>query len=126
MLGCRFYKTTLGNEPVREWLNRLGRPLKTEIGSDIRTVQIGWPTGKPLVDGFGQGLYEVRSTASDTNEYRILFFILDSTMILLHGLLHKTKKTPPADLALARKRQTEVLQAEAATRRFKKKGKARS
>lgn len=48
---------------MREWLNGLGRPLKTEIGSDIRVVQLGWPLGKPFVDGFGGGLYEVQEIA---------------------------------------------------------------
>ncbi len=48
--------------------------------------------GKPLVDGFGAGLFEVR-TSYDKKEYRVLFCIEGDTMLLLHGLQKKTQKT---------------------------------
>ncbi len=103
-LGCRFYKTDAGNEPVRDWLKSLSGEVRKQIGEDIETVQWTWPVGKPLVDGFGAGLFEVRTT-QDKKEYRVLFCVEDSTMVLLHGLPKKTKKTPPSDVMLARKRQ---------------------
>jgi phage-related protein len=59
--------------------------------------------GKPLVDGFGAGLYEVRSSV-DGNIYRVLFCLDGSTMVLLHGFQKKSQKTPKADLELARRR----------------------
>jgi phage-related protein len=62
--------------------------------------------GKPLVDGFGDGLYEVRSHL-EGNTYRVLFCLDAKTMVLLHGFMKKTRKTPDADLELARKRQRE-------------------
>jgi phage-related protein len=81
----------MGNEPVREWLRSLPAPLRKEIGADIGQVQWAWPIGKPLVDGFGGGLFEVR-TSLDGNVYRVLFCIYCTTMVLL------------ADLDLARQR----------------------
>lgn len=71
-LTCRFYKTSSGNEPVREWLKELPADVRKEIGSDIQVVQWRWPIGKPFVDGFGDGLSEVR-TSHDGNIYRVLF-----------------------------------------------------
>lgn len=62
-LGCAFYRTDAGREPVREWLRSLGKEVSNAIGSDILTVQWSWPVGKPLVDGLGGGLYEIRSSA---------------------------------------------------------------
>jgi phage-related protein len=38
---------------------------------------------------------------------RVLFCIEDDVMVFLHGLIKKTKRTPPADVALARRRQKE-------------------
>lgn len=66
-----------------------------------------WPVGKPLVDGFGKGLFEVR-TSVDREIYRVLFCIDASTLVLLHGFKKKSQRTPKADLDLARKRQKEV------------------
>ncbi len=78
--------------------------MRQEIGSDIQSVQWRWPLGKPLVDGFGKGLYEVR-TGHDGNQYRVLFFLHGDEMILLHGFKKATRATPAAALALARDRQ---------------------
>jgi len=102
-LECRFYRTTLGNEPVREWLKSLPAEVRAEIGSDIAQVQWRWPIGKPLVDGFGHGLFEVR-TNWNGNIYRVLFCFVSATIVLLHGFQKKSQKTPTADVELARRR----------------------
>lgn len=105
-LGCRFYKTDSGNEPVKDWLKELPAEVRKEVGSDIQVVQWRWPLGKPLVDGFGDGLFEVR-TSLDGNIYRVLFCLEGSTMILLHGFMKKTQQTPKQDVGIARKRMSE-------------------
>jgi len=92
---------------VREWLKDLPVEVRREVGADIQRVQWRWPIGKPLVDGFGEGLYEVRASV-DTNIYRVLFCIHDGLMVLLHGFTKKTQKTPARDLEIARRRQREV------------------
>jgi phage-related protein len=106
-LGCAFYRTAGGNEPVRDWLRALGKEVSKTIGSDVLTVQWCWPVGKPLVDGLGGGLYEIRSSHAQV-EYRVFFCIAASTIVLLHGVVKKTRKTRRADLELARSRLKEV------------------
>jgi phage-related protein len=106
-LPIGFFRTPGGAEPVREWLMSLPAEVRKEIGGDIRNVQDGWPLGKPYVDGFGNGLYEVR-TAHRSQQYRVLFIMVEGTVVLLHGFQKKTQKTPAADIALARRRQKEV------------------
>jgi hypothetical protein len=56
-----FFKTAIGNEPVREWLKAMSKEASKTIGADILTVQYAWPVGKPLVDNLGDGIWEVRS-----------------------------------------------------------------
>ena len=106
-LECRFYRTDAGSEPVREWLKALDPSVCTEIGAAILLVQWRWPIGKPLVDGMGDGLFEVRISLGG-NTYRVLFSLDDSAMVLLHGFMKKTMKTPKADLELARTRKAKV------------------
>ena len=103
-LDCRFYRTAMGREPVREWLKGLPSTARKEIGSDLQLVQWRWPVGRPLVGGIGDGLYEVRSRVTDS-AYRVLFCIEGSLMVLLHGFEKKTRRTPRSALELARRRK---------------------
>ncbi len=107
-LPIGFYRTPGGTEPARDWLLSLPAEVRKEIGGDIRNVQHGWPLGKPYVDGFGDGLYEVR-TSHRGDQFRVLFIIVGGTMVLLHGFQKKTQKTPVAEIELARRRQKEVM-----------------
>jgi len=107
VLQCRFFENSNGTKPVREWLLDLPKEIRQQVGSDMQLVQLTWPTGKPLVDGFGDGLDEVR-TSYDGNLYRVLFCLVGSDMVLLHGFQKKTQKTPAKEITLARKRQKAV------------------
>ena len=103
-----FYRTGAGNEPVREWLLTLDKEDKQTIGVDIKTVEYGWPIGMPVSRPLGKGLYEVRSNISHKRIARVIFTIVDNTMILLHGFIKKTQKTPKEEIALALKRMKEI------------------
>ena len=104
-----FYRTETGAEPVREWLKTLGKPDSVIIGSDIKTVEYGWPIGMPVCRPLGGGLYEVRSCLPGGRTARVLFCIEGECMILLHGFIKKTQKLSQQDrnLAFARKRKLE-------------------
>jgi phage-related protein len=100
-----FFRTGAGGEPVREWLRSLS-PIedRKQIGVDIKTVEFGWPIGMPVCRPLGDGLYEVRSSLARNRIARVLFYIdARGRMVLLHGFIKKSQKTPPADMELARK-----------------------
>jgi phage-related protein len=108
VLSVRFFKAG-DREPVREWLQGLPRAARHKIGCNIQAVQWRWPVRLPLVDGFGKGLYEVR-TSLDDDIYRVLFCNVQHGMVLLHGFMKKTQRTPKADLDVARKRQKVAME----------------
>ena len=100
-----FYRTTAGGEPVRDWLKGL-QPIedRKQIGVDIKTVEFGWPIGMPVCRPLGGGLYEVRSNLADGKIARVIFYVdVRGRMVLLHGFIKKTQKTPQSDLELATK-----------------------
>src|SRR5438105_12427575 len=105
-LDAVVFRTESGNEPVREWLLTLGKAERKIIGDDVLKVQYCWPIGRPLVGNLGNGLWEVRSQLPDRIA-RVIFCVDAGTMVLLHGFIKKTQKTPKweLDLALKRKRQ---------------------
>lgn len=108
VLRVKFYQTSSGREPVREWLNDLAELNRKAIGNDIKTVQFGWPLGMPLVRKLAPGLWEVRTQITD-GIARILFTVVGTVMVLLHGFVKKSQKIPASDLALARQRLRHVL-----------------
>jgi len=108
-LTVRFYCSQAGKEPVREWLkNDLSIDARKAIGADIKTVQFGWPIGMPVVRKMEADLWEVRSDIVG-GIARVLFTVVDSTMVLLQGFVKKSSGTPKNDLELARSRMKEVL-----------------
>jgi phage-related protein len=95
---------------VREWLKGLGPEDRRIIGEDIKGVEFSWPIGMPLVRSLGHELWEVRSRLMSGRIARVIFCVEQGNMVLLHGFIKKTPKTPPheIDLALKRKRGTSI------------------
>jgi len=78
------------------------------IGNDLKTVQFSWPLGMPLVRKMAPDLWEVRCGLSN-GIARIFFTVVGEFMVLLHGFVKKSQKTPASDLALAQRRLGHVL-----------------
>jgi phage-related protein len=80
------------------------------IGEDIATLEFCWPVGMPKcapMKGI-KGLYEIRSNISSGRIARVFFVLVGSRMVLLHGFVKKTQKTPDKELKLAATRMKEV------------------
>ena len=102
---ARFYQTASGSKPVRDWLLELSVHDRRVIGQDIQTVEFGWPIGMPICRFLGFGIWEVRSNLEHGRIARVLFAMIESEMILLHGFIKKTQSTPQHDVTLAVKRK---------------------
>jgi phage-related protein len=100
VLTVVFYRAKSGNEPVREWLKDLSREDKRKIGEDIKTAQLGWPLGMPLIRKIQKDLWEVRTTLN-SGIARVFFTVDGEYMILLHGFIKKSQKTPEHELKTA-------------------------
>lgn len=105
-----FYKSESGVEPVREWLLELDIQDKKTIGYSIKLVEYGYPVGMPITKHLGNGLEEVRINLPSNKIARIIFVAEDGEMILLHGFIKKTQKTPDKELNLALQRYKKVKQ----------------
>ena len=104
-LPARFYRSESGREPVREWLKGLDAVDRKVIGEDIKDVEFSWPIGMPLVRPLSRNIWEVRSSLPRGRIARVLFCVERQCMVLLHGFMKKTQKTPKQDIDLAIKRR---------------------
>ncbi len=102
-----FYRTPAGGEVVRDWLRSLDVEDRNAVGQDLMRVQYRWPVGMPLCRAMGLGLWEVRTALPGNRIARLLFSLHGRRIVILHGFIKKTRKTPDEDLALARGRMRE-------------------
>jgi phage-related protein len=107
-LTVYFYKTPNGNEPVRDWLKQRTSEEKKAIGEDIKAVEFSWPVGYPQVTKLDKDLWEVRTNLPNGIS-RVFFTIWKKYMVLLHGIIKKTQKTPKQDLDHAKKQRDKVM-----------------
>lgn len=102
-----FYTTPAGGSVVLDWLKSLPDAERAVIGQDLMCVQFRWPVGMPLCRSLGAGLWEVRSDCPGNRIARLLFSIVEDRIVVLHGSIKKTRKTPDDDMKLSRRRQRE-------------------
>ena len=98
-----FWRSESGTEPVLDWLKSLTKDQRRIVGEDLKTVELGWPLGMPLVRSLGRGLWEVRISLRE-GIARVIFKMVGHNMVLLHGFIKKKQKAPMQDLELAIKR----------------------
>ncbi|QOG11242.1 type II toxin-antitoxin system RelE/ParE family toxin [Arcobacter sp. FWKO B] len=112
IIAVKFYKTDSGNEPVKEWLYSLEKDERKIIGTDIQTVEFGFPIGMPLVKKIDtkNQLWEVRSHLNSDKIARVIFTIYKDCMILLHGFIKKEQKLPEKDknIAIVRRKNIDI------------------
>jgi phage-related protein len=103
VLEVVFYSTSTGRWPARDWLRSLPKEDCYEIGVTIQMVQYRWPLGMPLVRKLAPHLWEVRSHLTD-GIARTFFTVDGAWMVLLHGFIKKSQKTPDNELETALQR----------------------
>lgn len=66
-------------------------------------MQFGWSLGMLLVRKLAKDLWEVRIHLMD-GIARVLFTVIDHTMILLHAFIKRSQGTPADELDVAKRR----------------------
>ena len=78
------------------------------VGVAIQKVEFGWPIGMPYSRKLESKLWEVRASITDGKIARVIFTLADDDMVLLHGFIKKTQKTPTTELETARNRLKDI------------------
>ena len=104
-----FFKTGRGNEPVKKWLENKKEFNKDEeeiILANINTVCRDWELSlrTQLVKSLEPRLWEIRVRLRE-RIVRVFFTREGSLMVLLHGIVKKTREIPSKDLKTARKKR---------------------
>lgn len=109
--AVELYETAEGRPVVEEELDAIegSMPVLYDLliaGLDkLRRREYHRP---PLCEPLGGGLFELRVGHKDTAR-AAWFFQSGQRIVVVHCFVKKSRKTPPADLALAHKRMAEYL-----------------
>lgn len=101
----RFYRTTTGSTPVRDYLTNSALPVsdRDEILAAMKDVQVN---GLAVSRHLRGDLYEVRATGARAS-YRVLFATegaRSQVLLAVSAFSKKTPKTPPSEIATAERR----------------------
>jgi len=99
-----------GDKPVEGFLNGIPKQAKEKT---LRRIALLEEKGNQMPSQYcdkltGSPLWELKIKYR-TNEYRIFYFFLEKTIILVHGFIKKTEDTPKGDIDLGEKRMKEWL-----------------
>jgi phage-related protein len=100
-----YYLDTRGHNPVEAFIESLTLDERAALRARISFLgEIGNRAREPLSKSLGGGLFELRAKAS-----RIFYcFKPGGRIVLLHGFMKKSQKTPRRELELALKRMEEI------------------
>lgn len=110
-MEVELYSTSEGREVVKEFLDSLPDKDLAKVLRDIDLLADHAPDlHEPYAKHIDGSIWELRSKFS-SNIYRIFYFIwAENKIVLLHGFMKKTPRTPPAEIKIAQKRYKEYTQ----------------
>ncbi|MCL2717690.1 MAG: type II toxin-antitoxin system RelE/ParE family toxin [Lachnospiraceae bacterium] len=104
MFVVDYYKLPNGEKPVEKFIEGLDEKMRSKALSSIDILAIyGNAIRKPHSKALGKGLFELRIKFANDITRIFYFFIVDNKIILTNGFIKKSLKTPPNEIALARK-----------------------
>ena len=104
MFDVKYYALPNGNKPVEIFLDGLDVKMRSKaLGSIDILAEYGNALREPYSKSLGKGLFELRIKFAIDITRIFYFFIVDNKIILTNGFVKKTRKTPPEEIAIARK-----------------------
>lgn len=97
------------NEKVQQDIMSLPAGIQAKYVHYTKRMLVHGPNlGMPHSRAMGDGLFELRMTASEGTGRVLYCTLISQKIIMLHTFMKKTQKTPAGELAIARKRMKEV------------------
>ena len=105
-----FFKKENGECPVQDFLDALDGKMRAKLLAGFALLEANGPQMRePYSKHIGDGIFEVRAKQGSNITRVMYFFFVGRKIILTNGFTKKTQKTPPAELATAKKYRAEYL-----------------
>ena len=106
MFQIEFFETDDGKKPVNEFLRSLDAKMFAKVMRNIEHLKMnGHKVREPLSAPLGDKLFELRTQFGNDITRIIYFFYVGHTIVLTHGFVKKTQKTPQSEISRAKQYQ---------------------
>ncbi len=103
-----YYEDERYSRPVEEFINELGLKARAKVLARIEFLEGHWQElRRPYVDTLEEGLYELRIIFSGKQVRVIYAYMFKDCIVLLHGIIKKTKEVPRDDMLKAKNRMND-------------------
>jgi phage-related protein len=116
-----FYDTEDGRTPTQEFLDSLEPRMNAKMVGLMEILEekgrsLREPYPAPLEDG----IFELRAIQGSNISRALFFFYVEGRIVITHGFIKKTQKTPRAQIELAKKYRADFLRRQQAAVTSKK------
>jgi phage-related protein len=103
-----FYETEAGRQPAKEFLLSLDKKMRAKMLHTISILQDnGYELREPYSKHLSDGIFELRAKVGSDITRVLFFYYVDRRIILTHGFIKKTQRTPSKEMAFAKKCRTD-------------------
>jgi len=105
-----FYDEPNGEEPAKLFLVSLDKKMRAKMTWTIALLQsCGTELREPYSKHLTDGIFELRAKVGTDISRILYFYMIGRKVILTHGFIKKTDKTPPMEIKRAIKYRDEFL-----------------
>ena len=106
----KFYDKADGSKPVKDFVLKLPPKMRAKVFRVIDMLEInGIDLREPYSKYLNDGIFELRAQIGSDISRVLYFFMVDKKVILTHGFIKKTQKTPSSEISRAKRYREEYL-----------------
>lgn len=116
-----FYDTEDGRTPTQEFLDSLEPKMNAKMVGLMEILEEkGYSLREPYSAPLENGIFELRAVQGSNISRALFFFYVEGRIVITHGFIKKTQKTPRAQIELAKKYRADFLRRQQAAVTSKK------
>ena len=121
MIEIEFYDTEDGRTPTQEFLDSLEPKMNAKMVGLMEILEEkGYSLREPYSAPLEDGIFELRAVQGSNISRALFFFYVEGRIVITHGFIKKTQKTPRAQIELAKKYRADFLRRQQAAVTSKK------
>lgn len=104
MFEIFYYENEQGKRPVEAFIDSLDVKMRAKVFGRLALLEeYGSKLGMPFARHLDDGIYELRTSQGSDITRILYFFVAGKRIVLTHGFVKKTQKTPMREIMKAKR-----------------------